>query len=187
MIFTPTQLPGAFLVDLKKLEDERGFFARSWCAREAAEMGINPNVVQCNISFNKQKGTLRGMHIQLPPFAESKLVRVTRGAIYDVIIDLRADSETFKQHIGVELTAENRRALFVPKGFAHGFQTLEEDTEIFYQMSEYFAPECARGVRWNDPAFNITWPLAISEMSPKDQALPDFDPKHFRTLTMIQP
>jgi dTDP-4-dehydrorhamnose 3,5-epimerase len=179
MVFTETKIPGAYLVDLKRLEDERGFFARSWCQREAQEIGIDPNVVQCNISFNKVKGTLRGMHLQIPPFAESKLVRVTRGAIYDVIIDLRADSETFKQWVGVELNAESRRALFVPKGFAHGFQTLEDDTEIFYQMSEFFSPDHACGVRWDDPAFDIQWPLEVTEISPKDSALPDFDPRNF--------
>ncbi len=182
MIFTPTKLLGAYLVDLKKLEDERGFFARSWCAHEAQEIGMDPNVVQCNISFNIMKGTLRGMHLQLPPFAESKLVRATRGAIFDVIIDLRTDSETFKQWIGVELTAENRRALFVPKGFAHGFQTLEEDTEIFYQMSEFYSPEHACGLRWDDPAFGIVWPIEVTEMSPKDRVLPDFNPVDFATL-----
>lgn len=182
MIFTPTELLGAYLVDLKKLEDERGFFARSWCAREADELGIDPNVVQCNISFNKIKGTLRGMHLQLPPFAESKLVRATRGAIYDVILDLRSDSPTYLKWLGVELTSENRRALFVPQGFAHGFQTLEDDTEIFYQMSEFYAPETARGVRWNDPAFGIAWPLAVAEMSPKDRLLPDFNPAEFAIL-----
>lgn len=185
MIFTPTKLPGAYLVDLKKLEDDRGFFARSWCVREATELGLDPNVVQCNISFNKMKGTLRGMHLQLPPFAESKLVRVTRGAIYDVILDLRAASVTFRQWIGVELTAENRRALFVPVGFAHGFQTLEDDSEIFYQMSEFYSPEHARGVRWDDPAFGIDWPITVTEMSPKDQALSDFDPGEFVALTTL--
>jgi dTDP-4-dehydrorhamnose 3,5-epimerase len=182
MIFTPTKLPGAYVVDLNRLEDERGFFARSWCQREAQELGIDPHVVQCNISFNKKKGTLRGMHLQLPPHAESKLVRVTRGAIYDVIIDLRPDSDTFKQWIAVELTAENRRALFVPKGFAHGFQTLEDETEIFYQMSEYYAPEWAFGVRWNDPAFGVRWPLEVAEISPKDRALPDVTPAEFAAL-----
>lgn len=185
MLFTPTSLSGAYLVDLKRLEDERGFFARSWCAREATELGIDPNVVQCNISFNKMKGTLRGMHLQLPPFAESKLVRATRGAIYDVIIDLRPASHTFRQWIGVELTAHNRRALFVPKGFAHGFQTLEDDTEIFYQMSEFYAPETARGVRWDDPAFGIQWPLEVTEMSPKDRVLPDFNPAEFSALSIL--
>ena len=185
MLFTPTSLPGAYLLDLKRLEDERGFFARSWCAREATDLGIDPNVVQCNISFNKMKGTLRGMHLQLPPFAESKLVRATRGAIYDVIIDLRSISPTFRQWIGVELTAENRRALFVPKGFAHGFQTLEDDTEIFYQMSEFYAPETARGVRWDDPAFGIQWPLEVTEMSPKDRILPDFNPAEYSALSAL--
>lgn len=186
MLFTPTTLPDAYLVDLKRLEDERGFFARSWCAREAKELGIDPNIVQCNVSFNKTKGTLRGMHLQLPPFAESKLVRTTRGAIYDVIIDLRPASPTFKRWFGVELTADNRRALFVPKGFAHGFQILEDNTEIFYQMSEYYSPEHARGVRWNDPAFGIDWPLEVTEMSPKDRILLDFDPVEFATLSHLQ-
>ncbi len=185
MIFTPTRLSGAYLVDLNRLEDERGFFARSWCQREAQEMGIDSAVVQCNISFNRKKGTLRGMHLQLPPFAESKLVRVTRGAIYDVIIDLRGDSETYQNWLGVELTAENRRALFVPKGFAHGFLTLEENTEVFYQMSEFYSPEHARGVRWDDPLFNIHWPLEVIEMSPKDRALPDFNPSDFFNLTSL--
>ena len=184
MLFTETDLPGAYLVDLQKLEDERGFFARSWCAREASALGIDPRIVQCNISFNNRKGTLRGMHLQLPPFAESKLVRVTRGALYDVIIDLRADSATFKQWLGIELTAENRRALFVPKGFAHGFQTLEDDTEIFYQMSEFYSPEHARGVRWDDPAFGIRWPLEVTEISPKDRVLPHFTPAEFASLSL---
>ncbi|MCB9134316.1 MAG: dTDP-4-dehydrorhamnose 3,5-epimerase [Anaerolineales bacterium] len=185
MLFTSITLPGAYLVDLRRLEDERGFFARSWCAHEAIEVGIDPNIVQCNVSFNKTKGTLRGMHLQIPPFAESKLVRVTRGAIYDVIIDLRPASSTFKQWFGVELTADNRRALFVPKGFAHGFQILEDSTEIFYQMSEYYSPEHARGVRWDDPAFGIQWPLEATEISPKDRVLPDFDPLEFASLSEI--
>ncbi|NUM48997.1 MAG: dTDP-4-dehydrorhamnose 3,5-epimerase [Anaerolineales bacterium] len=185
MFFTEIEIPGAYLVDLKRLEDERGFFARSWCAREATELGIDPNVVQCNISFNKIKGTLRGMHLQLPPFAESKLVRATRGAIYDVIIDLRPASATFRQWFGVELTADNRRALFVPKGFAHGFQTLADDTEIFYQMSEFYAPETARGVRWDDPEFGIQWPLEVTEMSPKDRIIPDFNPVEFADLSVL--
>ncbi|GAB4578967.1 MAG: dTDP-4-dehydrorhamnose 3,5-epimerase [Anaerolineales bacterium] len=182
MLFSETPLPGAYLIDLQKREDERGFFARSWCAREAAALGLDPHVVQCNISFNKTKGTLRGLHLQLPPFAESKLVRATRGAIYDVILDLRPASPTFRQWFGVELTADNRRALFVPKGFAHGFQTLEDNTEIFYQMSEFYAPDYARGIRWDDPAFNIRWPLEVAEISPKDRALPDFSPAEFVAL-----
>ena len=140
---------------------------------------MNSNLVQCNISFNKKQGTLRGMHLQLPPFGEAKLVRSTRGMILDVIIDLRSNSPTFMQWLGVELTSENRRALFVPEGFAHGFQTLEDDTEIYYQMSEFYSPECSVGVRWDDSAFAIQWPLPVSIISPEDAALPDFDPATF--------
>lgn len=174
MIFTETRLQGAYIIDLKRLEDERGFFARSWCRREFEEHGLNPNLVQCNVSYNHKKGTVRGMHLQIPPFAEAKLVRCTQGAIYDVIIDLRPESPTYLQWIGVELTARNRSALFVPEGFAHGFQTLEDDTEVFYQMSEFYSPECSRGYRWNDPTFNIQWPLPVSVISTKDVSLPDF-------------
>ncbi len=177
MIFTETKLKGAFFIDLAPHYDERGFFSRSWCQREFIDHGLNPNVVQCNISYNKQKGTLRGMHLQVPPFAEAKLVRCTRGGIFDVIVDFRCDSPTYLQWLGVELTVENRQALFVPEGFLHGFQTLKDDTEVFYQMSEFFAPECARGFRWNDPAFAIQWPLPVSMISEKDAGLADFDPK----------
>ncbi len=176
MIFTETPLRGAYRVDLKRLEDERGFFARSWCQREFIELGLDPCVVQCNISFNKHKGTLRGMHFQVPPFAEAKLVRCTRGAIDDVIVDLRSDSPTYLEWISVELTADNRSALYIPKGFAHGFQTLADDSEIFYQMSEFYAPEAARGFRWNDPAFGISWNLPISVISEKDAILPEYGP-----------
>ncbi|NJN44652.1 MAG: dTDP-4-dehydrorhamnose 3,5-epimerase [Anaerolineae bacterium] len=162
MKFTPTHLKGAYVVDLQRINDERGFFARSWCESEADDLGLDSKVVQCNISYNKDQGTLRGMHLQLPPFAESKLVRCTRGSIYDVILDLRTDSETYMQWTAIELTAENRTALFVPKGFAHGFQILEDDTEIFYQMSAVYSAEHARGVRWNDPNFSIIWPLDVT-------------------------
>ena len=174
MIFTETKLRGAFIVDIDPREDDRGFFARSWCAEEFERHGLNPRLVQCNISFNKKRGTLRGMHYQAEPYPEAKLVRCTRGAIYDVIIDLRPDSPTFKQWISVELTAENHRALYVPENFAHGFQTLRDDTEVFYQMSEFFHPECARGVRWNDPSFAIVWPCDPPILSPKDQSYEDF-------------
>ena len=168
MLFTPTKLKDAYIVEPKKIEDERGFFARSWCEKEFRDRGLNPNLVQCNISFNKKKGTLRGMHLQVEPYAEAKLVRCTQGAIYDAIVDLRPDSETYKQWIGVELTADNRKALYVPEGFAHGFQTLADNTEVFYQMSQFYAPECARGYRWNDPGFGINWPEEISVISEKD-------------------
>ena len=173
MIFIETKLKGAFIIEPERLEDERGFFARTWCQREFEAYGLDPRLVQCNISFNKKKGTLRGMHYQVAPHQEAKLVRCTMGAIYDVIIDLRPDSPTFKEWVVVELTAENRRILYIPEGFAHGFQTLVDDTEVFYQMSEFYHPECARGARWNDPAFAIVWPPAERIISAKDQAYPD--------------
>jgi dTDP-4-dehydrorhamnose 3,5-epimerase len=174
MIFAETTLKGAFLVELERREDARGFFARTWCQREFEAHGVNTRWVQCNISFNKRKGTLRGMHYQAAPHAEAKLVRCTRGAVYDVILDLRRDSPTFKQWLAVKLTADNRRMLFIPEGFAHGFQTLADDTEVFYQMSEFFAPQYAKGVRWNDPSFDIAWPADERTMSKRDRNYPDF-------------
>lgn len=174
MIFAETGLAGAFVVDVERREDERGFFARSWCRREFAARGLNPELVQCDISFNIRKGTLRGMHYQIAPCEEAKLVRCTRGALCDVIVDLRPGSATFKQHAREVLTAENRRMLYVPEGFAHGFLTLEDATEVFYQMSEYHAPERARGFRWNDPAFGIPWPAEVEVVSERDRSYPDF-------------
>jgi dTDP-4-dehydrorhamnose 3,5-epimerase len=174
MVFTETKLPGAYIVDLQLLGDDRGFFARTWCQREFSEHGLDASLAQCSLSFSVQKGTLRGLHYQEPPFAETKLVRCTHGAIYDVIVDLRRDSETFLQWIGVELTAQNRRGLIVPKRFAHGFQTLRDDTEVFYQMSEFHAPEAARGIRWNDPLLHIPWPEEVTAISPRDRAVADF-------------
>lgn len=174
MLFTETKLKGAYILDIEPLEDERGFFARSWSEDEFYKHGLNPRLVQCNISFNKKRGTLRGMHYQVAPFAEAKLVRCTMGAIYDVIIDLRSDSPTFKQWFSVELSAENRRALHIPEEFAHGFQTLMDNVEVFYQMSEFHHPEYARGVRWNDPAFNIQWPLEERILSQKDLGYQSF-------------
>jgi dTDP-4-dehydrorhamnose 3,5-epimerase len=174
MIFTETKLQGAFIIDIDRIEDERGFFARTWCQREFEAHGLCTQLVQCNISFNKHKGTLRGMHYQAAPRAEAKLVRCTSGAIYDVIIDLRPDSPTFRQWLAVELTADNRRMLFIPQGFAHGFQTLAHDTEVFYQMSQFYAPEYARGVRWDDPAFGVSWPAEKRVISKRDQGFPDF-------------
>ena len=175
MIFTETELKGAFIIKPERLEDERGFFARTWCQREFEAHGLNSRLVQCNISFNKKAGTLRGMHYQAAPYEEAKLVRCTQGAIYDAIIDLRPESPTFKQYTAIVLTAQNRKMLYVPEGFAHGFLTLEDHTEVFYQMSEFYAPEYARGIRWNDPAFNIQWPADVQIISDRDQNLPDFE------------
>lgn len=174
MIFTETKLTGAFIVEPERFEDERGFFALSWSEKEFAERGLESRLVECNISFNKPKGTLRGMHFQHAPCGQVKLVRCTMGAIYDVIIDLRPSSETFKQWIAVELTASNRFMLYVPKDFGHGFQTLRDNSEVFYQMSSPYAPESAAGVRWNDPAFNIEWPTDERTINPRDQHYPDF-------------
>ena len=175
MIFNPTSLAGAFVVDLEQREDHRGFFARTWCQREFETHGLNGRLAQCSISFNYERGTLRGMHWQAPPFGEAKLVRCTRGAIHDVIIDLRGGSPTFTKSFSVILSYQNRRMLYVPPGLAHGFQTLEGDTEVTYQISEFYRPECARGVRWNDPAFAIEWPRTGNRvMSLRDQTYPDF-------------
>lgn len=174
MIFTEARLPGVFVVDVERREDERGFFARSWCRREFEAHGLNAELVQCNISFNKASGTLRGMHYQAAPHEETKLVRCTMGAIYDVLVDLRPASPTYKGWIGVELTAANRTMLYVPPGVAHGFETLSDDSEIFYQMSAFYFPESARGVRWDDPAFSIRWPHPPRVISVKDQQYPDF-------------
>lgn len=175
MIFTETKLKGAFLVGLERVEDERGHFARSWSAREFEARGLNSSLVECNVSFNRRAGTLRGMHYQAEPHAQVKLVRCPRGAVYDVILDLRPGSPTFKEWVGVELSAENGVMLYVPGGFAHGFQTLADDTEVCYQMSSYFAPESARGVRWDDPAFRIKWPEAGERIiNARDREYPDF-------------
>jgi len=174
VIFTETRLKSAFVIEPERLEDERGFFARTWCQKEFDTHGLNPRVSQCNISYNKKKGTLRGMHYQVAPHEEAKLVRCTRGAIYDVIIDLRKNSPTFTQHVAVVLTADNRKALYVPEDFAHGFQTLTDDSEVLYQMSEFYAADSSRGVRWDDPAFAIDWPDAQRIISERDRSYPDF-------------
>jgi len=171
MIFTETKLNGAFIIDLELIKDERGFFARTWCKNEFEAHGLNINLVQCNTSFNKKKGTLRGMHYQAPPYEEAKLVRCTMGAVYDVIIDIRKESKTFMQWFASELTAQNRKMLYVPEGFAHGFQTLEDNTEVFYQMSEFFHPNHSAGIRWDDPAINIKWPIPEVVISKKDKLL----------------
>jgi dTDP-4-dehydrorhamnose 3,5-epimerase len=175
MIFNETRLKGAYLIEWEPLQDERGFFARSFCREEFNKHGLNPQIAQCNVSYNRKRGTLRGMHYQAAPSEEAKLVRCTNGAIYDVIIDLRRPSSTFMQWMAVELTAANRRMLYIPEGFAHGFQTLEDDTEVFYQMSAAFSPELAIGVRWNDPAFGIEWPPAERIISRRDDQYPDFN------------
>jgi dTDP-4-dehydrorhamnose 3,5-epimerase len=175
MFFIETQVAGAFVVEPERIGDTRGFFARTWCRREFEEQGLNPALVQCSISFNRRKGTLRGMHYQAPPHEETKLVRCTAGAIYDVAIDLRAASPTFGAHTAVVLGAGNRRGLYVPEGCAHGFLTLEDDTEVAYQMSEFYAPESSRGVRWDDPAFGIDWPGEVHEIAERDRTYPDTD------------
>ena len=174
MIFTETPLKGAFVIEPEPLADARGFFARTWCQREAEQHGLNPRLVQCSVSFNRRRGTLRGLHYQAAPHEEAKLVRCTAGALHDVIVDLRRDSPTFRGHFAAVLSAKNRRMLYVPEGFAHGFQTLEDGTEIFYQMSEFYSPESARGVRWDDPAFGIVWPDADRIINDRDRAYPDF-------------
>ena len=168
MKFNETKLQGAFIVALEPRRDHRGFFSRTFCAREFAEHNLKPAVAQCNLSYNYSQGTLRGMHYQLAPATETKFIRCTKGAIYDVIIDMRPDSDTYLQHIAVELSAENRLALYVPEMFAHGYQALTDDTEIIYQVSEFYTPNQERGLRYDDPALGIEWPLPISEISDKD-------------------
>ena len=174
MKFSETALKGAFIIEPERIEDERGFFARTFCRREFEARGLNPDLVQCSISFNHQRATLRGMHYQSAPHAEAKLVRCTRGAIYDVIIDLRPQSPTFRRWVAVDISAENHLMVYVPEGFAHGFQTLQDETEVSYHISEFYSPERARGVRWNDPAFAIGWPIADPVISVRDQTHPEF-------------
>lgn len=174
MKFSETALKGAFIIEPERIEDERGFFARTFCRREFEARGLNPDLVQCSISFNHQRATLRGMHYQSAPHAEAKLVRCTRGAIYDVIIDLRPQSPTFRRWVAVDISAENHLMVYVPEGFAHGFQTLQDETEVSYYISEFYSPERARGVRWNDPAFAIGWPIADPVISVRDQTHPEF-------------
>lgn len=176
MRFTPTGLGGAFLVEIEPRCDARGFFARTWCQREFEEQGLEGRLVQCSMSHNLHRGTLRGMHYQVKPHEETKLVRCTAGAIHDVIVDVRPESPTYLRHIAVELSAANRRAVYIPRGFAHGFQTLIDDSEVFYQMSEFFAPEDARGFRWNDPLFGIEWPVADPIILDRDTSYSDYVP-----------
>ena len=172
MIFTQTPLTGAYVIDLEPHPDSRGFFARKFCRREFEALGLNPAVVQCNTSFNLKAGTLRGMHYQKPPAREAKLVRCIRGAIHDVIVDLRSESATYGKYFAVELTANNRRALFVPESFAHGFQTMDDNSEIEYRMSEYYNPATGAGLRYDDPALAIEWPLTVTSISRQDLAWP---------------
>ncbi len=174
MKFVALPLQGAFVIEPEPITDERGFFARTFCREEFVTQGLNPELVQCSVSFNDRKGTLRGMHYQKYPHEEAKLVRCTLGAVYDVIIDLRKDSPTFKRWAGIELSAKNHMALYIPEGFAHGFLTLINGSELYYQMSEIFHPECAAGVRWDDPVFAIEWLGEVSVMSDRDKNFPDF-------------
>ena len=168
LIFTETKLKGSFIIDLEKLEDERGFFARTWDQEEFSKRNLESKFVQSSISVNKKKGTIRGMHLQSTPYEETKIVSCTRGKIYDVIIDLRKDSKTFKEWLSIELSADNYKMLYIPKGFAHGFQTLANNTEIFYDISQFYNPKYSKGIIWNDKTFEIKWPLKISLISQRD-------------------
>lgn len=172
MIFHETKLPGAFIVDLDRKEDDRGFFARGFCAREFADHGLRSGVVQANLSYSARQGTLRGMHYQLPPASEPKFIRCVRGAIWDVVVDMRPESPTYRQHLGVELSAGNRRAIYVPDMFAHGNLTLCDDVELFYLVGEFYTPGCERGLRFDDPALDIEWPEPITTISEKDRSWP---------------
>jgi len=174
MKFLETEISGVFVIRSEPVLDERGFFARSWCQKEFASHGLNSQLVQCNISGNVRKGTLRGMHYQTAPYAETKLIRCTRGSIFDVALDLRPNSQTYKRWTATVLTAGNHHMFYIPEGCAHGFLTLEDDCEVFYQMSEFYHPESARGVRWNDPAFGIEWPGKAEVISTRDASYPDF-------------
>ena len=177
MKFIETGLAGALVVELEPFTDERGFFSRVFCAREFEEHGLNPTVAQCNISTNEVKGTLRGIHYQVAPATESKFIRCTRGAVWDVIIDLRPDSPTYLQHFGIELSADNRKSLFVPEMFGHAYQTLTDDTEVYYMVSQFYAPGHERGIRHDDPALGIEWPLEVTRISEKDRGWEPFEPE----------
>jgi len=172
MIFAATKLEGAYIIDLETREDSRGFFARAFCQHEFADHGLKPVIAQANVAFNKRRGTVRGMHFQYPPAAETKLQRVTRGAVLDIIVDLRPESPTYLDHIAVELTADNHRALYIPERFAHGYQALEDGTEIWYQAGEFYSPEAEGGLRWDDPRLELQWPLPVADISAKDAAWP---------------
>jgi dTDP-4-dehydrorhamnose 3,5-epimerase len=187
MNFTETKLEGAFIIDLDLKEDNRGFFARSFCQHEFGEHGLKPVIAQANLAFNRRKGSVRGMHFQFPPTAETKLVRCTRGAILDIIVDLRPESPTYLDHVAVELTADNHRALYVPERFAHGYQVLEDVTETSYQVGEFYTPESEGGLRYDDPALGLTWPLPVTEMSDKDcdwALLEEVEPELVRRMSL---
>ena len=184
MKFIETGLAGALLIDVEPIEDDRGFFARSFCHSQFETHGLDPSVAQCNVSFNRRRGTVRGMHLQRAPFEEAKLIRCTAGSVFDVIVDLRPASPTFLQHVGFELTAANHRMVYVPKGFAHGFQTLVDDTEVHYQMSQPYVPEAGAGFRWNDSALSIRWPTEMAVISERDATYPDFQGIHDARLTV---
>lgn len=182
MLFTETSLQGAYYIDIEKHEDVRGFFSRSWCVNEFKENGLSTKLSQCNISLNYKKGTLRGMHFQTSPFEETKLIRCTQGSIYDVIIDLRKESNTYLKWFGIKLSAKNYTMLYVPKRFAHGFQTLEDNSEVFYQIEEIYSPGHANGFRWNDPVFQIEWPRQVTTISERDKTYPDLNLSLFEGL-----
>ena len=185
MQFTETKLAGAFIIDLERREDERGFFARAFCQHEFADHGLNTRIAQSNVAFNRDAGTLRGMHFQFPPAAETKLVRCTRGAIVDMIVDVRPESPTYLEHVAVELSAENGRALYVPERFAHGYQVLANETETSYQVGEFYAPEVEGGLRYDDPRLGLEWPLPVLEMSEKDRGwllLDEYEPELRRRM-----
>lgn len=179
MLFKETKLGGAFIIELEPIEDERGFFARSFCAKEFEQHGLNSRIVQCNVSYNRKKGTLRGMHYQVSPYEEAKLVSCMSGAIYDVIIDLRPDSPNYCKWIAVELSANDYKMFYIPENFAHGFQTLKDNTTVFYQMTEFYHPKSAKGIRWNDSAFQIKWPIIKEDIiiSEKDRGYTSFKKK----------
>jgi dTDP-4-dehydrorhamnose 3,5-epimerase len=183
MVFTATHLEKVLVVDIERQEDERGFFARSWCRREFAAHGISAEFAQSSVSLNRSRGTLRGLHYQAAPYEEAKLVRCTRGAVYDVVVDIRAQSATFLQHVGVVLSAANHRALYVPEGCAHGFLTLSDDAEVLYHMSQVYEPTAARGVRWDDPQFGIFWPGPVRVVAERDRTYPDFQPDLHAEMT----
>jgi dTDP-4-dehydrorhamnose 3,5-epimerase len=190
MKFIETKLPGAFIIDMNRIEDARGFFARAFCQKEFAAHGLKPLIAQANVAFNRRKGTLRGMHFQYPPAAESKLVRCTRGSILDIIVDLRPESPTYLDHVAVELTADNHRSLYVPERFAHGYQTLEDVTETSYQVGEFYAPAHEFGLLFSDPQLGLSWPLPVGEISPKDaiwRPLSEVEPEVARRMRLEAP